>query len=72
MFSIVWSPRLPIANLWSPEMRQLTRYLLSILKIQALIPAATNPVLQANTTKECFQRETQSGKLRNSPHTLFY
>lgn len=34
--------------------------LFSILKLQALLSAAINPVLQTNTTKECIQRETQN------------
>lgn len=67
-----WSlPKLPTANLWTSERRESIRYSFNTLRLQILLPAATNPVSQANTAKEHIQRGTQSGKPGNSLHTLF-
>lgn len=62
MFFLEWSPKLPTANLWTPERKQSIRYLFNTLKVQVLLPAATNPVSQANTTRERIQRGTQIRK----------
>lgn len=72
MFFLEWSPKLPTASLWASETKQSIGYLFSILKPQVLLPAATNSVSPANTTKECIQRGTQSGKPQNSLDTLVY
>lgn len=59
MFFLEWSPTLHTANIWTSERKQSIRYLFNILKLQVLLPAATNPVSQANTTKERIQRRTK-------------
>ena len=69
MFFIGWSPRLPIANLGTSARTQLTRYLFSISKLQVLLPAVTNPVLQANTKNVSKERHHQES-YENSLLTL--
>lgn len=51
MFFLEWSPKLPTASLWTSERKQSIRYLFNISKLQVSLPAATNSVSQANTTK---------------------
>lgn len=51
-------PQAPHSKFMDSERKQSIRYLFNILKLQVLLPAATNPVSQANTTKEHPKRDT--------------